>query len=194
MSPDRARRVAWVAAEIMPHEPAVRAWLIRSRLPVDQVDDLIQEAYCRFSALASVDHIALPKAYFFQVARSLLADKIRRSRIINIETVTELDALPVFSDEPSPERIVLARRELAEVMRLISALPGRCRKVFELRKIEGLSQREIASRLGITETMVENDVVKGMRIISTALRQSAAVEPGVGRPRIDGEPRNRRRH
>ncbi len=193
MTPERARRVAWVAASIMPHEPAVRAWLARSRFPPDQIDDFVQEAYCKLSAMTSVEHIQRPDSYFFQVIRSLVADKIRQSRIVSIETVTEIDLLPVSSDEPSPERIVSARRELAEVLDLIAALPGRCRRVFELRKIEGVSQREIATRLGITETMVENDVVKGMRIISSALRKGARTEISRRRPRDHGEPRNRRR-
>ncbi len=193
MTPERARRVAWVASSIMRHEPAVRAWLARSRFPPDQIDDFIQEAYCKLSGLASVDHILRPDSYFFQVVRSLVADKIRQSRIVSIETVTEIDLLPVSLDEPSPERIVSARRELAEVLRLIAALPGRCRKVFELRKIEGVSQKDIAARLGITETMVENDVVKGMRIISATLRKGGGAANSSLRPRGHGEPRIRRR-
>jgi len=69
------------------------------------------------------------------------------------------------------------------VLRLIDRLPDRCRRVFEMRKIQGLSQREIAARLGITETVVENEVVKGLRLISRALRQGgpAARRRGLSR-------------
>ena len=190
---DRARRVAWVAKEIMPHEPAVRRWLARSRVPSDQIDDFIQEAYCKLSALPSVEHIQRPDAYFFQTVRSLVTQQIRQSRIVRIETVTEIDALPVLSDDPSPERIVAARRELAEVLRLIGDLPARCRQVVKMRKIEGLSQKEISLRLGITETMVENDVVKGMRLISEALKKSAASDVVRRTLRIYGQARNRKR-
>ena len=192
-SADRARRVAWVAKEVMPHEPAVRRWLARSRVPSDQIDDFIQEAYCKLSALPSVEHIQRPDAYFFQTVRSLVTQQIRQSRIVRIETVTEIDALPVLSDDPSPERIVAARRELAEVLRLIGDLPARCRQVVKMRKIEGLSQKEISLRLGITETMVENDVVKGMRLISEALKKSAASDVVRRTLRIYGQARNRKR-
>jgi RNA polymerase sigma-70 factor (ECF subfamily) len=192
-SADRARRVAWVAKEVMPHEPAVRRWLARSRVPPDQIDDFIQEAYCKLSALPSVEHIQRPDAYFFQTVRSLVTQKIRQSRIVSIETVTEIDALPVLSDDPSPERIVAARRELAEVLRLIGDLPARCRQVVKMRKIEGLSQKEISLRLGITETMVENDVVKGMRLISGALKKSGAPDVVRRTLRVYGQARNRKR-
>lgn len=190
---DRARRVAWVAKEIMPHEPAVRRWLARSRVPADQIDDFIQDAYCKLSALQSVDHIQRPDAYFFRTVRSLVTQKIRQARIVSIETFTEIDALPVLSDDPSPERIVAARRELAEVLRLIGELPARCRQVVQLRKVEGLSQKEISSRLGITETMVENDVVKGMRLISAALKKSGTVDVVRRTLRIYGQARLRKR-
>ncbi|HMA50146.1 MAG TPA: sigma-70 family RNA polymerase sigma factor [Magnetospirillaceae bacterium] len=177
----------------MPHEPAVRRWLARSRVPSDQIDDFIQEAYCKLSALPSVEHIQRPDAYFFQTVRSLVTEKIRQARIVSIETFTEIDSLPVLSDDPSPERIVAARRELAEVLRLIGELPVRCRQVVQLRKIEGLSQKEISLRLGITETMVENDVVKGMRLISGALKKNGTVDVVRRTLRIYGQARNRKR-
>src|SRR5579859_2046736 len=189
---DRTRRVAWVAKEIMPHEPAVRRWLGRSRIPSDQADDYIQEAYCKFAGLQTVEHILRPDAYFFQVVRSLVTQKIRQSRIVSMETFTEIEALPVLSDEPSPERIVAARRELAEVVRLIGELPARCRQVVRMRKIEGLPQKEIAAKLGITETMVENDVVKGMRLISGALRRSGTADVVRQTLRFYGQARNRK--
>ena len=190
---DRARRVAWVASRIMPHEPGVRRWLARSRLPHDQIADLVQEAYCRFAAMASLDHITQPQAYFFQIIRSLIVDKMRQARVVRIETVTEIEALPVITDEPSSERIVAARRELAEVMLLISQLPDRCRSVFQLRKIEGLSQKEIAAKLGVTETIVENDVAKGMRIISRALREGPDRNLALAVKKDDEKRRDRRR-
>jgi len=175
---------------VMPHEPAVRRWLARSRIPADQIDDLIQDAYCRFAGLASVDAIAKPGAYFFQIVRNQIAENMRRARVIRIETVTELDALPVLSEEPGAERIFAARRELAEVIRLIDSLPDRCREVIRLRKIEGLSQKQIASRLGVTESIVENDVAKGMRLISNSLRDGAGENDGGLVQRIHGRARN----
>lgn len=170
----RARRAAWVASHVMPHEPNVRRWLARSRVAPAEIDDLVQHAYCRFAELASVEAIADPGAYFFEVVRRSLLSNVRRARVVAIETVAEIDALNVYAEDPSPEQVVAARRELDEVLRLIDRLPDRCRRVFEMRKIEGLSQREIAARLGVTETIVENEVVKGLRLISRALCDSPA--------------------
>lgn len=54
-------------------------------------------------------------------------------------------------------------RELELLTQAIQALPEACRQVLTLRKIYGLSQREIAARLGLTETAVEAQVAEGLR-------------------------------
>ena len=165
----RARRASWVATHVMPHEPAVRRWLRRSRVADNEIDDLIQQAYCKLTEVDSVDGIRRPDAYFFETVRRLFLDGMRRARIVSLDSIAEIETLNAGDGDPSPERVVAARRELDEVMRLIDRLPGRCRKIFRLRKIHGLSQREIAEQLRITETVVENDVAKGLRLISRAL-------------------------
>ena len=167
-SPSRLRIMDWVGSEILPHEADVRAWLRRSLDPAD-LEDIIQEAYCRIGALADVAHIRSGRAYLFTTARSLVLEKIRRARIVSIETVTEIDALDIVQDEPSPERIAAGRRELARVKGLIAALPDRCRRIFELRKVDGLSQQEVARELGVPEHTVENDVKKGLKLILKAI-------------------------
>lgn len=178
MDGKRRAIVLWVGAEILPHEGKVRAWLRRSRVTAEDADDLIQEAYCRISALDSFDRISRPDAYFFQIVRNLLTEQIRRARVVRIETVAEIDTLPAFSEVVSPEHIAGARQELAQVRRLIAGLPERCRRIVELRKIEGLSQRDIATRLGVSESIVENDAAKGLRLIQQALRDDASRHGG----------------
>lgn len=53
--------------------------------------------------------------------------------------------------------------ELAEVAKLVRALPAECRQVFTLRKVYGYSGREIASRLGIPERAVEEHLIQAAR-------------------------------
>lgn len=160
----------WVGSEVLPHEADVRIWLRRTLDPAD-IEDVVQEAYCRIAALDEVSHIRSGRAYLFTAARSVVLEKIRRARIVSIETVTEIDALDIVHDAPSPERIAGGRRELARVMRLIEALPERCRRVFQLMKVEGLSQREVAGAMNLPEHTVENDVRRGMKLILAAIAE-----------------------
>lgn len=173
----RDKIVAWVGSEVLPHEADVRAWLRRSIDTVD-LEDIIQEAYCRLSALDTIDHIQSGRAYLFATARNVVLERMRRARIVSIETVAEMDALNLQVEQPSPERIAGGRRELARVRRLIEGLPERCRRIFELRKIDDLPQREVAEVMGVPEYTVENDVAKGLKIILNAIAESERASEG----------------
>jgi RNA polymerase sigma-70 factor (ECF subfamily) len=77
-----------------------------------------------------------------------------------------------------------AREQLRLVQRLIDNLPARCRGVFLLRRIEGLSQRQTAERLGVSENVVEKEVARGLRLIMDEL---AAIEERGERRLSSGE-------
>src|SRR3546814_8686290 len=67
------------------------------------------------------------------------------------------DAL--VDDLPDPETVAADRHALAKLIALLPDLPERCRRILEMRKFDGLSQREIAAALGVTESVVENDEI-----------------------------------
>ncbi len=180
MDDRRARIVDWVGREILPHEADLRRWLSRGRIAPSDVDDVIQDAYCRLAALDDVEHITSPRAYLFQVARSLVLNRLRRARIVRIEAVAEFDTLNLVGDDPSPERIIGARRDLIRALEAIVELPERCRRIFEMRKIEGVPQKEIARRLGVTERVVENDVMKAIRCVLKAFTDAGSAADGAG--------------
>ncbi len=188
----RRRIMAWVGREVLPHEADLRRWL-RRIVPEAEVGDVVQDAYCRIAGLDRVDHIRNGRAYLFQAAKSIVIDRLRRARVVSIEAVTEIDALDVVHDEPSPERVAAGRRELARVRGLIDALPERCRRIFELRKVHGLPQREVARMMEVPETTVENDVVKGLRLILRAMAEGdAAAEAALDEVGKDERTRDRR--
>ncbi len=161
--------VAWVAAHVLPREPAVRRWLRRKGLADTDVEDLVQEAYCRIAALSSVDHIAQPGAYLFQVVRNLHLEQLRRNKVVAMTVLTDQEASSIIDDAADPERAAIAKLDLLRVEALIAGLPDRCRQIFTWKRVEGLSQREIAARLGVSEHVVENDVMKGLRLILASL-------------------------
>lgn len=158
----------WVAREILVHEPSLRSWLRRAVGP-DEIEDIIQESYCRISNMREISHIKNGRAYLFTTAKMIIVERVRRSRVVSIETVAELDKLQLYCEDRSPEDIAVARNYLNSVTQLMDQLPERCRKIFRMRKIEGLSQREVATQLGLAEHIVENDVAKGLNLILKAI-------------------------
>lgn len=169
MSESRKEIVAWVGSNVVPHESDLRARLRRMSAAEDEIDDIIQEAYLRIARLPGVRHIQSGRAYFFTTAKSVVLERIRRDRIVRIGSLTEIDALALEDDGPTPEQAVSARQELERVRRLIAALPERCREIFDLRRIQGVPQRDVAERLGVPEHTVEAQTMRGLKLILQAI-------------------------
>jgi RNA polymerase sigma-70 factor (ECF subfamily) len=138
--------------------------LRRMRAAPEEIDDVVQDCYCRFAMLDSVDHIKQPRAYFKVTARHLLGRRMQRARVIPFDAYNDMS---MFIDEetPSQERRLTGRSDYALLLKLMSKLPERCRKAVELRKIEGLSQKQVAEKLGMSEKAVEKQVWLGVRAL-----------------------------
>ncbi len=176
-------RALWLARHVLPHEPMLRAWLQRRVVPGIDVDDVVQETYARLSQIASVEEVRDPRSYMFQAAHSIIASHVRRSRIVPIQAIAHLDALEAPSDEPDPETQALARDELNQLALAIKAMPERIREVFVLRRVQGLSQREVAGRLGLSESTVEKHMSKGFRHLSALFGRGGKAVPRASRDR-----------
>jgi RNA polymerase sigma-70 factor (ECF subfamily) len=75
------------------------------------------------------------------------------------------------SSAPGVAQEVMARQELDLLEEAISQLPDGCRVVLLLRKIEQLSHREIADRLGIAVSTVEKQHARALRLLRAALER-----------------------
>lgn len=170
-----AAKDRWIASNILPHEAEVRAWLVRHvrTLSAADVDDLIQESYARLwtSDLSSIDN---SRAYFFSVIRNLVFEQARRARIVPMERMGEIESLRIISEAPGPEQSVGARQELERLRAVLADLPPQCRRTFELRKFNGLSIRETAAEMGVSEGTVEKHLTKAFARILDALGEADA--------------------
>ena len=163
-------RASCLAEHVLPHERRLRSWLAQRRVVNLDVDDIVQETYAVLADLKSVAHIHNARTYLYSVAHSIILQHVRRQRIVPIETMAELDQLGIYSDEPTPEQALSDFQELRGIAQLVAGLPRKCREAFTLRKIEGLSQREIAGRMRISESTVEKHIGKALKLLMIAMR------------------------
>jgi len=164
-------RALWLSRHVLKHEPALRAWLGRRRIAGLEIDDIVQETYARLIAVDQVDGIGNIKNYMFQTAYSVLVSHVRRSKIVTFETVTDLEQLGA-TRESSPEDQVIDRDELNRLARAVADLPGKVRDVFVLRRINGLSQRDAARQLGLSESTVEKHMSRGIYLLMNLISNS----------------------
>lgn len=165
---------SWFKREILVHEALLLRYLRRVWSRRDDVHDLRQEIYVRVYEAARKVRPSAPRAFMLATARNLVADRIRRSRVVRIEAVGDPDVLNVMADELTPERKLSAWQELKRVGRAFNDLPPRCRQIVWLKKVDELSMREVAEVLGLSVRTVENQVLKGMRLLSDTVYGSDA--------------------
>jgi RNA polymerase sigma factor (sigma-70 family) len=172
-------RSEWIARNVLPHEPALRAQIVRWRLPHDlDADDVVQEAYSRFASMQSVEGVRNSKNYLFMVARNFIVSHVRHSRVVSIRSVENLDVLGVAADEPSPETQVSDREQLHRLAEAVSELPEPNRKAFLMRVMAELPHREIAEKLGLSDNAVQKIVAKSARLLLARLGRGGNANHG----------------
>jgi RNA polymerase sigma-70 factor (ECF subfamily) len=159
----------WFVAEVLPLEAALTQFLLHNWRNKNDIEDLLQDIYVRVYEAALKQIPESPKPFVFTTARNLLINRVRRERIIPIEAVAEWETLNVAKDEPGPDRVLMARDELARLQVTLDRLPPRCREAILLRRIEGLSRREIAARMGISEYTVAEYLTHSMCALADML-------------------------
>jgi RNA polymerase sigma factor (sigma-70 family) len=159
----------WFKTEILPHEGLLQRYLMRVWRNPSEVADLIQEVYVRVYEHARDRRPQQPKAFLFATARNLMTDQLRRSRVVSIDTMQEVGDVEAMIDELSPERQVSARQELGQLARAFDSLSDKCRNVVWYRRVEGLSQRETAERMGLNEEAIESQLARGVRALARAI-------------------------
>lgn len=161
-------KALWLATHVMPHEPAVRGWLRRGRHLHADIDDIIQESYAKLVCVADVSGIENVRAYFFRTAYSVVAGRLRRKNVVPMTSIAEVEHLQTGIDEITPEDSLAGRNELQLLADMIERLPDKTRRVFVLRRVSGLSQKEVSRRTGIPESTVEKHIAKAIGLLMAA--------------------------
>lgn len=171
MHPPDPERSHWFAEQVQPHDAQLKAYLRGSFPSVRDVDDVVQESYLRVWRARAARPIQSVKAFLFSVARHLAIDTVRRDRVAPIDRLPDLSGLSVLDDRPGVAEVACTREEIALLAQALLDLPPRCREVMLLRQIEGVPQKEIARRLGLSELTVQTHVVNGLRRIEEFMRR-----------------------
>lgn len=134
-----------------------------------QAEDIVQEAYLRFSAVASGprgESIVHPTSYLYRIVRNLALDWIRRLAVeAPLPASDKLEALSART--PTAEQTLLYRDELRVLAEALAELPERTRIAFNMHRLEGRTLQEVAAFLGVSvvraHQLVKQAVLHGAR-------------------------------
>jgi RNA polymerase sigma-70 factor (ECF subfamily) len=133
------------------------------------VEDVVQETYLRIYQAAQQQPIRHPRAFMLATARNIALNLVTRADAMNhtddLLPEAALDSVETFV--PSSEACALADEEFLTLCRAVRELPAQCRKAFVLKRVYGLSQREVATELAISEGAVEKLLARGLAACSS---------------------------
>lgn len=150
-----------IAQLYVEHHSWLQQWL-RKKLGCDELTkDVIQTTFVRLIAKReSIDNIIEPKAYLSTIANGLVKDHWRR-QTIEQAYLTSLQAVPE-NYQPSEEKTAMAIELIVQIDELLQTLSDAVRETFIWSQLEGLTYREIASRLSVSERTVKTYMAEAM--------------------------------
>ncbi|MCI1282460.1 MAG: RNA polymerase sigma-70 factor [Prevotella sp.] len=123
---------------------------------IDTAEDIVQECFIKL-----LDHTTEnTKAFLFTAVRNACIDSLRKQNPIDAD-IQPQDLEGTITDEEAQERSL----HEAELWTAIDKLPPRCREILIMSKREGLTYKQIAAELGLSEKTVEHQISKALKVL-----------------------------
>jgi RNA polymerase sigma factor (sigma-70 family) len=159
------------------HHSALKRFIARYLRSHHDIEDVAQESFLRAFRAGMEYDVRQPKSFLFRIAKNVAISQLRsKSRQIT-DSLEEQAAGDLLCSEWTLEEDMIARERLGAQCEAVAALPPQCRRVYMLRKVHGMSHKEIALQLGISQKTVEKHLYKGIAACDRYVRQALNTEP-----------------
>ncbi len=161
----------------------LRGYLTRILGNTAEAQDIAHDAYLRVFPKIEDASATNPEALLYTTAKRLAFNRLKRRRIAPfINGPADLDQ--AASKTPGVVQQVVARQDWEHLETAIASLPAGCRQVLLLRKIELLSHKDIAARLGIAVSTVEKQHARALRLLRVELQKTSDQQVPIDNPII----------
>lgn len=157
-----------ITSAFQTNKPALKSYISRFLLSRDDIEDVSQETFLRAykaeqQKARDAQSIDQPKAFLFRVAKNLILTEFsKKSRKIT-DYIEDFETPEHLLESESLEASVMAQQKLGIYCEAVANLPKQCRQVVLLKKVYGLSNKDIAKKMGLSVSTVEKHLAKGIR-------------------------------
>ncbi|MEE3623905.1 RNA polymerase sigma factor [Nitrospirillum sp. BR 11752] len=159
------------SAELEAHQSALRGYFARRVRQAQDVDDYVQDVYLRALSAAPDRGVDNWRAFLLRVANNLLIDRFRRNTARHQDAHDGLEEVAELVDDgaATPERTLMFRQELACLEAALRDVDPLARHAFLLVRVDGLSHREVAGRLGLEVKTVSRQIERVLAHLARTL-------------------------
>ena len=158
-----------ISAAFIENDSFLRKFLNRFFADPHDIDDVIQEAYLRSYVAEQKKAIEQPKAFMFRVAKNVALTRLTRKSNQITEYLEESGVSAIVDRASTPDLEAEARESFGLYCDAVETLSRKCRDVFLLRKVHGLSHREIAEVMSLSVSSVEKYLREGILACKTRI-------------------------
>ena len=117
----------------------------------------------------NIEEIKNLKLYLYVSAKNITFNYLKK---LHRENLADLDAVEIEPEDPfaDPGAAMITREMNSRLRATINSLPPRCKLIFKLIKEDGLTYKETAQLLNISESTVDNQLSIALKKIGGAIR------------------------
>lgn len=173
------------------NEKLLIQWLTKKIGDREAARDVAQAVFMRVWAYSEKTAVENPRALIFKTAHNLALNELKQRNRFNSRHVTpaeddNAEALDnVAMSAPSPEKQASLRQDVEIILAAIKQLPTRPRKAFILNRFDGLSYREIAKILQVSESSVEKYMIEALKRLRRSLSEPDSEDLWLSRKRAN---------
>ncbi len=153
------------------YQPLLFRNILYSTRSTDTAHDIVQETFLRvWNHRKSLRPDLSMLAYLFRIGNNLVRDHAKHREVRKrLEGDVPLPSLSIGDDPEQTLHVTMLQEKLSDVVRTM--LPTKCREIFLLSRLEGMSNGEISARLGVSVKTVENQITRALSILRRQLQR-----------------------
>lgn len=144
---------------------------ISSIVSSDDIEDIVQEAFIKSYEAELKQEIRYERTYMLRTVKNLALNHVNQAASQRNENPDNMDALPHELVGHSLEKHVESKERFLHFCKATDTLSPEVKKVFLLKKVYGMSQKDIAELTGLSQSTVEKHVAKGVLQCAAFLKQ-----------------------